>query len=268
MQLSAADNKGYVKQSNLINSAFCVGRFKTPLTISAILLAPSSDRDTRTIACGTFSMTHRPENDSTTRTPIDSAELDPRSWVETHGDALFAYAISRLGDRNLAEDAVQDTYLAAVKARLSFKGGSQARTWLIGILRHKISDIRRKTHRETQTADLQDSDEFDGASSSIDAWFDSTGHWRKQPASWSVDPGALMSQEEFFSVLRDCLEKIPGRAGDAFTLRFVNNIPPEEVCKVMEISSTNFWVLLHRARTRLRSCLEVNWFGIKSHSEP
>jgi len=178
-------------------------------------------------------------------------------WVDQHGDALLRYALSRLSDRDAAEDCVQETLLAALKGKDSFKGDSAPLTWLVGILRHKILDHHRKAGSRGVSYDSSNGDE----DSSVDDWFARDGHWRKFPKTWDQDPAQLSEQAEFQRVLDDCLKAVPGKAGEAFALRAIGDVPAEEVCKVLEISATHFWVLLHRARTRLRACLELKWFG-------
>lgn len=179
---------------------------------------------------------------------------DPQSWVDEHGDALFRYALLRVRDRCVAEDLVQETFLAALKSCSDFKGQSAARTWLIGILRHKIVDHLRQTRHVDSIEPSEDSDPL------IDGWFGPNGRWIKPPARFDVDPAALAEREEFWEVLHRCLEGIPGRAGEAFSMRMVSDVAAEDVCKLLSITSTNLWVMLHRARARLRACLEANWF--------
>ena len=180
---------------------------------------------------------------------------DPATWVDEHGDVLFRYALLRVRERASAEDLVQETFLAAVKSKNEFQGGSQVRTWLIGILRHKIGDYFRKNGREIQVDGPDDADPV------VDSWFDRKGSWLKPPKTWEVNPAEIAERQEFWLVLQGCIDALPGRAGGAFSLRVVNDTEPDEVCKVLGITTTNLWVLLHRARARLRACLEEKWFG-------
>lgn len=194
---------------------------------------------------------------------------DPAQWVDEHGDALFRFALLRVRDQATAEDMVQETFLAAVKAKQDFAGDSQLRTWLIGILRHKIADHFRKHGRTGLMSDLTDTDDGKGDSSDmvIDQWFDKSGHWRNAPKNWEVNPEEIAQRQEFWKVLQHCMENLPGKSAEAFALRVMEDTDPAEVCKALGITSTNLWVLLHRARARLRACLETNWFG-KSAVEP
>jgi RNA polymerase sigma-70 factor (ECF subfamily) len=180
---------------------------------------------------------------------------DPAAWVDEHGDALFRYALLRVRERATAEDVVQETFLAAVKSMSQFHRGSEVRTWLIGILRHKISDHFRKHGREVQV------DAPDDADPVVDGWFDQRGFWLTHPKSWEVNPAELAERQEFWLVLQSCIDALPGRAAEAFSLRVVNDTEPDDACKVLGVTTTYLWVLLHRARARLRACLEVKWFG-------
>jgi RNA polymerase sigma-70 factor (ECF subfamily) len=188
---------------------------------------------------------------------VDSAE----AWVDEHADALYRFAMLRVRNRTTAEDLVQETFLAAVKSKSTFQGGSQRRTWLIGILRHKISDHFRATSRQA------DASSDDGQDDILDRLFDERGHWRTPPKSWNVNPEELAQRKEFWLVLRGCVDALPAKASEAFALRVIEDTEPDEVCKALTISSTNLWVLLHRARSRLRECLEKHWFA-SSAKEP
>ena len=180
--------------------------------------------------------------------------MDPESWVEEHGDALFRYARFRIHDAQVAEDLVQETFLAALRARESFAGRSSVRTWLFGILKHKIIDHIRKISRE-RPANVPDSME----TSLIDS-FDESGGWNTQPAKWSTDPSLLLEQREFLEMLQHCLSELPPRLHQVFTMRELDGLSTEEICKTMDITPTNGGVMLHRARMRLRNCLETKWF--------
>jgi RNA polymerase sigma-70 factor (ECF subfamily) len=186
-------------------------------------------------------------------TPKDS--LDPARWVDDHGDALFRYALLRVRDANAAEDLVQEALLAAVKARHSFAGGSSVRTWLIGILKHKIADHHRSNDRAPQTTN-------DSEDSTIDSWFDEQGRWRNPPKPWNRSPSSAMESREFWEIFRVCLDDVPERAREAFSLRILEGMDSEDVCQVVGVSPTNFWVLMHRARARLRNCLGEHWFKL------
>lgn len=180
---------------------------------------------------------------------------NPEVWVDEHGDALFSYALSRLKNRSSAEDVVQETFLAAIRSQKKFSGSSSMRTWLIGILKHKIVDLIRKESRE------QPAEETEGLEDPSEIFFDRKGHWRIKPVDWQIHPDKILEQKEFMAVLLQCLEHLPDRLHRLFVLRELENINSAEICKDLDITPTNLWVMLHRARMRLRGCLTENWFG-------
>jgi len=180
---------------------------------------------------------------------------DPEAWVDEHGDALFSYALSRLKNTASAEDVVQETFLAAIRSQDRYTGKSSPRTWLIGILKHKIIDLIRKESREQPAEEIENMEEPE------ELFFDRKGHWRIKPVDWQIHPGKILEQKEFMDVLLQCLEHLPGRLHRLFVLRELEEMDTEEICKELEITSTNLWVMLYRARMRLRGCLTENWFG-------
>lgn len=180
-----------------------------------------------------------------------SEAIDPLRWVERYGDVLFRYARSRVQDRTVAEDLVQETFLAALQTRDHFAGRSSEQTWLIGILRRKIADHYRKAARRPAT---------EGAETASAKQFDHRGHWISRPKKWQLDPARIAENVEFWSVFDDCVSKLPRRLGDSFRLRESEDVTTEEICQVLGISSSNLWTQLYRARVFLRRCLEANWF--------
>ncbi len=180
---------------------------------------------------------------------------DPQKWVDLHGDALLRFALVRLRGRELAEEIVQETFLAAFKSRDRYAGRASERTWLTQILRNKISDHYRKRHREIPASDIT------GPEESTDHLFDQKGSWNVKPDRWDADPAALLQQEEFRQILERCLSGLPDRQADAFSLRVMEQNSTEEVRNILEVTATNLGVILHRARAGLRRCLEVSWFG-------
>lgn len=185
-------------------------------------------------------------------TPNDAS--DPARWLDLHGDALYRFAYLRTRDESLAEDLVQETLLAALKARERFAGESSERTWLIAILKNKLVDHIRRVGREAPLPDDAD------GSDALDALFDDRDHWSVRPLNWGR-PHETLENQQFWRVLMDCLATLPARLAEGFVLREIDGLTADEVCKVLEVSTSNLWVSLHRARMRLRLCLETQWFS-------
>lgn len=190
----------------------------------------------------------------------DRSLSDPLTWPDQHGDALFRYALLRVRDREVAEDLVQDTFLAALQARARFAGQSSERSWLVGILKHKVLDHFRRGLREQPGAEA---DVAAGEEEQDDA-FDEAGHWkldRTAPLDWPDDPGGVLERKQFWDVLGRCLGELPPRMARVFSLREIDDVGGDEICASLGITQSNLWVLLHRARKHLRRCLETHFFG-------
>lgn len=187
-------------------------------------------------------------------------ELKPEAWVDEHGDYLYSYALLRLRDRELSEEMVQETFLAALKASRNFAGHSSERTWLVGILKHKIVDHFRRASREHPIVDYEGALNDDALFRKSGDWVD---HWTEEgvPKEWANDPGQWVEQKEFWETFQQCLALLPPRLAEVFTLREIDGLSSEEVCQVLNITSNNLWVMLHRARALLRRHLEVRWFA-------
>ncbi len=170
---------------------------------------------------------------------------------------LMRFAQLHLRDRARAEDAVQETLAAALAREDGFSGGSAVRTWLTGILKHKIIDVFRRQRRELAASDLAD-EEADGRDP--DALFDTAGAWQAPPASWG-DPAKMLEQKRFLETLEKCNGALPERLAQVFTLREVTGLTTEEICSELDITPNNCNVMLYRARMGLRECLEKNWMG-------
>lgn len=203
------------------------------------------------------------ENDLMTEAagiPMVEWNIDPAGWVDDHGDYLFRYALIRLRDEARAEDVVQETLLGALQHMASYSGKSTERTWLTGILKHKIVDQIRKSCKEVpfEPSDT-DLSEFDPLFERPDEF---NGHWSDtlSPRIWHRSPEDAVQQSEFFMVLHNCIGKLPQRVANVFTLREMNELDTEEICSLLELSTSNFWVMMHRARMSLRRCIEINWF--------
>ncbi len=183
-------------------------------------------------------------------------EADFASRCNSHRGYLLRVAVLQLRDNDLAEDIVQDTLVAALQGAQGFSGRSSLKTWLTGILKHKIVDaIRRKT-REPAFASLDEECQIED----FDALFDDSGHWENPPADWG-DPESQLSRAQFFDIMQFCLDKLPPNTARVFMMREVMELESTEICKELSITSTNLWVILYRARMALRQCLEQNWFA-------
>ncbi|OIO67774.1 MAG: RNA polymerase subunit sigma-70 [Zetaproteobacteria bacterium CG12_big_fil_rev_8_21_14_0_65_55_1124] len=177
---------------------------------------------------------------------------DVEGWLKEHGDYLYRYAYSRLSDVETARDMVQETLIAAWKA--NFKGDSSVRTWLVGIMKHKIIDHIRK---EIRKRNLHESAESDPTSH----WFNADGSWQEAPRAWADNPEELSENSQFREVLFDCIGKLPEKQRSAFSMRELAGEDSDTVCNEMDITPTNLHVMMHRARMALRSCLDMHWFG-------
>jgi len=187
-------------------------------------------------------------------------KTDFHSQVEALRPYLLRYASLQLRNREAAEDAVQETLLAALKAEASFEGRSNLRTWLTGILKHKIVDAIRKKQREPTVASAFGDLESEMDIEDFDAMFNERGGWDPKPADWG-NPEAALSQRQFLDVMDLCLEKLPPNTARVFMMREVMELETDEICKELTINANNLWVILYRARMALRQCLEQTWFA-------
>lgn len=171
---------------------------------------------------------------------------------------MVRFATLQLGDRDLAEDAVQDALASALRHAGSFAGRAALKTWVFAILRNRIIDVVRQRSRIVYTGSLLREDE---QSDAVPDLFDARGHWRReeQPADWGV-PDIELQDDQFWRVFGACLDGLPARQGRAFMAREFVGLESAEICTMLGISASNLHVLLHRARLRLRECLESKWF--------
>lgn len=191
-----------------------------------------------------------------------SQSSDPLEWFERYGDYLFAYAQRRVREQTAAEDLVQETFLAAIQAGDSFSGKSSEKTWLTGILKHKIYDYFGKRSRSAElTPEEADLTGYNYQFERDDEW---DGHWndRYAPADWdNASPLRRVEEGEFQVVFSGCLTGLPERIANAFVMREVDGLTGEEICGVLMITANNYWTMMHRARLHLRRCIEINWFN-------
>jgi RNA polymerase sigma-70 factor (ECF subfamily) len=176
--------------------------------------------------------------------------------LEAMRPALLRFAQLQLRNDTLAEDAVQDALIAVLEKPERFAGQSSLRTYVIGILKYKIIDNLRLSTRERQIEPQENQSEEEA----IDAMFQADGHNHTVPRDWG-NPDATLAQKDFFRTLELCLEKLPKKTARIFMLREWLEMETDEICKELNITTSNAWVLLYRARLRLRDCLDLNWFG-------
>jgi RNA polymerase sigma-70 factor, ECF subfamily len=176
---------------------------------------------------------------------------DFRARLQAERAYLLRYARLQLRDPAAAEDSVQETLVAALAGEAGFAGRSNLRTWLTGILKHKIIDIIRRQSRDAPVPAEDDAGEFD-------ALFDESGHWREAPTDWG-DPDSLLQQKQFMAALEACLEGLPAKTAQAFLMREHMGFETTEICKELAVTPTHCSVLLYRARMALRECLEKTW---------
>jgi RNA polymerase sigma-70 factor (ECF subfamily) len=182
----------------------------------------------------------------------------PEQWLEKHGSALYRFALARLRDPHKAEEVVQDTLVAALQAYARFDGGASVRTWLIGILKHKIMDQFR---HEARTSPLEAPELLPSDNQNIDDdLFDANGSWRENVSDWG-NPEDALERSQLRAILQHCLSALPERLSRLFMLSEVMEESTETICQEMDVSPTNVWTMLYRARMGLRQCLEQNGAG-------
>ena len=180
---------------------------------------------------------------------------DFSAQLEALRPTLLRLAHLQLRNQAWAEDAVSDTLLAALEGAARFGGQSQFKTWVVGILKHKVLDQLRLRRRECEV-DVGADDEVD----LDDLLFVPDGHFRTMPQTWDA-PAEALQQRQFFEVLEACMDALPGQLGRVFLMREWLELDTDTICKELCMSATNLWTTLHRARLRLRECLQLNWFG-------
>jgi RNA polymerase sigma-70 factor (ECF subfamily) len=185
--------------------------------------------------------------------PAKTATTNPSEWVEKHGDYLYRYALMRLRDPAAAEDAVQETLLAAWKARERFDGRVDEKYWLRGILRNKVVDHIRKAVREHPVSDGEIGEVQDRH------LLEKFGIPTRHPKPWEFDVHRAYEKEEFWDIFNSCLGKMKGSMQRAFSLKMLEGVSTAETCKILDVTPNNLWVIMHRARGQMKECLEKNW---------
>lgn len=188
-------------------------------------------------------------------------DLNPDRWVDEYADYLYRFAVARVRQHEVARDLVQETFLAALKARDRYAGRAAERTWLTGILKNKIVDYYRRGRREPLLGDLLDRQD-DGDFNPED------GHWRYphegNPRDWEQEQIARMDRPEFWKRFTACADRLPEQMRRVFVMREVDGWEGDAICRELGISSQNYWTIMHRARQALRRCLEATWFTVKA----
>lgn len=178
-----------------------------------------------------------------------------KSWVENFSDKLYSWALYKTSDKEIAEDLVQETFLAACESFEKFEGKSEPKTWLFTILNHKIADHFRKVYRRQEINKEETSNFFNNFFNENDDWIK-----KERPQVWGNDDVHLLDNIEFVGVLQSCLTELPDAWYSAIQLKFLEQKKGEDICQELQISSTNFWQILHRAKIQLRKCLQIKWF--------
>lgn len=187
-----------------------------------------------------------------------SGEEDPADWPARYGDYLYRQALMRVGRPEIAEELVQDAFVSALRAFDSFEGRSSVKTWLSSILRNKVIDyLRKRAHDDILIDEGEDS-------SDQDEYFNKLGIWNRLLRGWSRTPDSVLEQKRFLGVLEQCLEKLPEKIRHIFMLKVLDNMSSEEISKILDVSASNIYVLVFRARLRLRECLDANWYNAES----
>jgi len=180
--------------------------------------------------------------------------LDPNKWIDNYSDYLFNYAIVRVNNHDLAKDLVQETFFAGLKSAKNFEGKSTERTWLISILKRKIIDYYRKINSKKGQAEIRMNFYDNG---------DSEGNWIEErvPQTWDNEAEKKIESKELHKQIDECIEFLPEKYAMVFRMKTIQEFDTEDICKELDITPSNLWVIIHRARTQLRKCLEENWFN-------
>lgn len=180
-------------------------------------------------------------------------ELHPETWVDRYADFLFNYAVVRVGDEDLARDLVQETFMAGLNSAPNFKGNAQERTWLVAILKRKVIDHYRKANTEKGKAEVRMS--FNPSAEQEEDWLEV-----RAADPESVRENDRIENEELGLAIQQCITRLPESQARVFTLKTLKQWSTEDICNELDITPSNLWVMVHRARTALMACLNENWF--------
>jgi len=180
--------------------------------------------------------------------------LSPDKWVDDYADYLYNYAVARVNNEAIAKDLVQETFFAGLKSAKNFEGKSTERTWLVSILKRKVIDYYRKINSKKGQAEVRMSFYDSG---------DNEGNWIEErvPQSWKNEAEHSIENNELKSQIDQCIDKLPEKYAMVFRMKTIQEFETEEICKELDITPSNLWVIIHRARTQLRNCMEKNWFN-------
>ncbi len=186
--------------------------------------------------------------------PEKNVTLNPNKWVDNYADYLFNYAVARVNNSDLAKDLVQDTFISALKSAKNFQGKSTERTWLVSIIKRKVIDHYRKINSKKGKAEVRMNFYNDG---------ENEGNWLEErvPQSWDNASEKAVENEELKKQLEACISNLPEKYEMVFRMKTIQEFETEEICKELDITASNLWVIIHRARTQLRKCMEDNWFN-------
>ncbi|MBA3673665.1 MAG: sigma-70 family RNA polymerase sigma factor [Chitinophagaceae bacterium] len=170
------------------------------------------------------------------------------SLVKAYTKDLFNYAITKVHQKEVAEDLVQDTFLSAYQSYENYKGKSNVKTWLFSILKHKIADYYRSKYKQDIEVDF-------------DTFFDDNHRWKPEyrPKDWGNEK-ELLDDPKFSQTLQDCFKKLPVKWSSAVQMKYLEEHDADAICSQLEITKSNFWQITHRAKIHLRNCLEMKWF--------
>jgi len=190
---------------------------------------------------------------------IGNTALDPHNWVDQYADYLYTYAAFRINDQELARDLVQETFLAALERKDKFEARSTEKTWLTSILKNKIIDVYR-----SRSSGFSKQTELAGCDGGDTDFFDhDDGHWNDQhrPEKLGIEQPNALENKEFQRILKACMKKLPSLWMSVFTMKHIDEESTELICKELKVSASNFWVIIHRTKVSLRSCLQKNWIN-------
>ncbi|NQX84485.1 MAG: sigma-70 family RNA polymerase sigma factor [Flavobacteriaceae bacterium] len=180
-------------------------------------------------------------------------QINPNAWIDLYSDYLFNYTVSRVKDRETAQDLVQDTFVAGLKSMKNFEGKASERTWLVSILKRKIIDHYRKINSKKGQAEVRVN--FNQESGE-------EGNWLEKKIADPYDKTAEDSMEntELGLAIHNCLGKLPQKQAEVFKMKTLLGYETQTICNELNITASNLWVIIHRARTGLASCLKESWF--------